>query len=36
MSKDQIEYCGECPNYQTCHERAIQGRLTKCIFNGND
>jgi hypothetical protein len=36
MSKDQIEYCGECPNYQVCHERAVQGRLIKCIANDND
>ena len=36
MSKDQIEYCGECPNYQVCNERAIQGRLIKCIVNDND
>ena len=30
MASDQIEYCGECPHYNTCQKRAKEGRLDRC------
>ena len=34
MACDQIEYCGNCPQYKKCVELAEKGRLSSCREHG--
>ena len=33
MAHEQIEYCGDCENYEKCKKQAEEGMLRKCIAN---